>query len=298
MIDSGESAWETGAVAYDELAGRYDLVPLENRINRLMRGVSLSHLLNAFPAGSRVLEIGCGTGEEALALASRGVNVVPLDPSREMIRVARATSAERGLVDRVEFHQARARDLTRLPSSFHGPFDGGYASFSLAYEPDLRPIALALHRLLRPDARFLASVPSRLCLVEFLIAVGSAHPSYSGRRLSPSHGHKVGTHLVPIRTYTPDSLLQAFAPHFILEDMVALPLLVPPPYMNRLYSRFEGIADALERIDSKLGKHFPFRSVGDHFLARLQHVALDRTQPNLNDPKVRLGSKLAPNELG
>ncbi len=272
MIAALEPRWDEGAVAYDALAPRYDRVPEENRINRLMRTVSLDHLQAAFRSGSRVLELGCGTGDEALALAARGVRIVALDPSEEMVRLARSKAADRDLGGRVEFRRARARDLGPLRDSLGGPFDGGYASFSLAYEPDLAPVAAGLHAVLREGAPFLASVPSRLCLVEFLLAMGSGHPAFAGRRLSPWHGHKVGAHLVPIRAYTPQGLSHAMSPHFSLERVEALPAIVPPPYMNRVYERFDGLAEALERVDAALRPRFPFRSLGDHFLARLRRA--------------------------
>src|SRR6266511_3396613 len=211
-MTSSTPPWDLGTIAYDEIASRYDRVPLENRINRLMRSVSLARIVSTFPSGVRVLEIGCGTGDEAIALASRGVDVVAIDASREMVGLARSKSERRNLPGHVEFREAHARDLFSLKESLGGPFDGGYASFSLAYEPDLAPVARGLHALLRPRAQFLASVPSRLCLVEFLLALGSAHPAFAGRRLSEAHGHKVGAYRVPIRTYTPRGFLRAMAP--------------------------------------------------------------------------------------
>ena len=262
---------DLGATAYDELADRYDRIPVENRINRLMRRASLARIVSTFPPGSRILEVGCGTGDEALALAARGVQVVAIDASREMIRVARAKADRRGMDGHVEFREGHARDLPSLRDSLGASFDGGYASFSLAYEPDLTPVALGLHSLLRPGARFLASLPSRLCLVEFLVALGSGHPAVAGRRLSPIHGHKVGPYLVPIRTYTPGAFSRAMSPHFSMERVEALPAVVPPPYMNRVFARFDGLADALERADEKLRTRFPFRFLGDHFLADLRH---------------------------
>ena len=272
MIATHDPSWDGGTLAYDELADRYDRVPMENRINRLMRRASLARLLAAFPPGSRILEIGCGTGEEALALADRGVDVVALDVSEEMLRIARSKAVDRHLSDRVQFRWGHARDLRSMEGSLGTEFDGGYASFSLAYEPDLRPVGDGLHAVLREDARFLASVPSRFCLVEFVLAVGSGHPAFSGRRLSAWHNHKVGSHRVPIRTYTPRTFAEAMGSHFSLSGVEALPAIVPPPYMNRVYERFGGLAEALERADAGLRTRFPFRSLGDHFLAEFRHV--------------------------
>src|SRR5712691_9130953 len=71
--------------AYDEIASRYDLVLLENRINAYMRRTSLCELRTTFRPGMRVLDIGCGSGDEAIALAALGVEVVAIDPSQAML---------------------------------------------------------------------------------------------------------------------------------------------------------------------------------------------------------------------
>lgn len=272
MTESDEPEWSLAAAAYDAIASRYDRVPEENRINRHMRRLSLARLLATFRPSFRVLELGCGTGEEALALAAQEVRIVGVDPSEKMVGLARRKARARGLEDRVTFLRAAACDLPRVVAQIDPPFDGAYASFSLAYEPNLAPVAAALHALLRPRSVFLASVPSRVCLVEFLLALGSARPSYAGRRLRSWHGHKVGDAIVPLRTYTPRTLARVMAPHFVLRRTEALPSVVPPPYMNRWYGRLDGFADALERFDTVVRTRFPFRLVGDHFLAELQRT--------------------------
>jgi hypothetical protein len=83
----------------------------------------------------------------------------------------------------------------------------------------------------------------------------------------------VGARTVPIRSYTPRTFAEAMGPRFTLERVEALPAIVPPPYMNRAYSRFDGLADVLERADASFRSRFPFRSLGDHFLAELRHGA-------------------------
>src|SRR5450755_549032 len=60
-------------------------------------------------AGSRVLDLGCGPGRHALALARRGVAVVGVDHSEEFIALARQAAAAESLA--VEFRAADVRDL-------------------------------------------------------------------------------------------------------------------------------------------------------------------------------------------
>jgi len=165
---------DLGATAYDELADRYDRIPVENRINRLMRRASLARIVSTFPPGSRILEVGCGTGDEALALAARGVQVVAIDASREMIRVARAKADRRGMDGHVEFREGHARDLPSLRDSLGAPFDGGYASFSLAWSSSSWPLA--------PD-----TPPSRAVVYPRSMGTRWVRTSFRSGRTPPAH---------------------------------------------------------------------------------------------------------------
>jgi SAM-dependent methyltransferase len=70
-----------------------------------------------------VLDIGCGTGENALYLAGRGHAVFGLDGSATGIERARRKAAERGLP--VQFHVWDALELGRLRKSFETVIDVG-----------------------------------------------------------------------------------------------------------------------------------------------------------------------------
>jgi 2-polyprenyl-3-methyl-5-hydroxy-6-metoxy-1,4-benzoquinol methylase len=73
--------------------------------------------------GDRVLDVGCGTGENALYLASLGLEVTGVDWSERAIAAARAKAAQRRLT--VEFIAADALDLTALGRTFDSALDSG-----------------------------------------------------------------------------------------------------------------------------------------------------------------------------
>lgn len=70
-----------------------------------------------------VLDIGCGTGENALYLAGRGHAVFGLDGSATGIELARQKAAQRQLP--VQFHVWDALELGRLRKSFETVIDVG-----------------------------------------------------------------------------------------------------------------------------------------------------------------------------
>ncbi|HEX2561197.1 class I SAM-dependent methyltransferase [Phenylobacterium sp.] len=85
------------------------------------------------PAGSRILEVGTGTGRIAFALAEKGFEVVGVDLAPTMLRQARAklATADPQVAGRLTFVQG---DMTAL--SVDGPFAAAiYPFFTLAHAP-------------------------------------------------------------------------------------------------------------------------------------------------------------------
>src|SRR5271154_4792276 len=79
--------------AFDTLASRYDELWTRSVVGRSQRASVWRHIDPLFQAGETVLDLGCGTGEDALHLAAAGVRVRAFDKSSEMVRIA----SERGV---------------------------------------------------------------------------------------------------------------------------------------------------------------------------------------------------------
>ncbi|HYW13562.1 MAG TPA: class I SAM-dependent methyltransferase, partial [Longimicrobium sp.] len=76
------AAFDTVAPRFDERFGAWRSVAAQRRAVR-------RRLLDAFPPGASVLELGGGTGEDAAFLADAGRSVLLTDASPAMIEVAR-----------------------------------------------------------------------------------------------------------------------------------------------------------------------------------------------------------------
>lgn len=84
------------ARAFDAAAAGYDEAFTFTHLGRWYRTAARKWLEAAFRPGSHILELGCGTGEDALWLAGRGIRVTALDASPAMLEVARAKAAQAG----------------------------------------------------------------------------------------------------------------------------------------------------------------------------------------------------------
>ena len=134
-------------------------------------------------------------------------------------------------------------------------------------EADLRGVPAALHELLAPEAPFLAGVYNRWCLFEIL---GYGFTGQLGRAFGRvKNPVPVGSSrfCVDVFAYSPSDFVRLFRPHFSLDRLEAVPFLLPPSDLVQYAERFSRRFDQLARWDRALGPRWPFRWLGDHFLA-------------------------------
>jgi len=107
----------------------------------------LLHHDTGYPAGSRVLEAGCGVGAQTVELARRspGAAITAVDLSAESLAAAERRVREAGLSG-VRFQQA---DLLDLPFA-EASFDHVFLCFVLEHLPDPQRALRRLARVVRP----------------------------------------------------------------------------------------------------------------------------------------------------
>jgi ubiquinone/menaquinone biosynthesis C-methylase UbiE len=115
------------AAPFDRLAADYDRSFSASVIGQRMRAAVWRRLDAAFRPGERVLELNCGTGEDAVHMGGRGVRVLATDSSPAMLAVTRAKVARSGLTGLVEVAPLAIEQLARDRPA--GPFDGVLSNF-------------------------------------------------------------------------------------------------------------------------------------------------------------------------
>jgi len=251
-------AFDTIADGFDDRFGGWLSVAAQRRLVRRA-------LAEAFPIGARLLEIGGGTGEDALWLAERGREVVLTDASPAMARVAAAKLAGQAGAS-VEIAPAEA--LEGLAKQLAGSrlFDGAYSNFAaLNCVSDLAGFARGLARALRPGAPALLVLFGVFCPGEMLVEGLRGRPRNMFRRLAKGDvPARLGGRTFTVRYHRSKDIARALSPWFAPVARRGVGVFVPPSAAEPWISRRPKLLGGLEALDDVAAK--PLASLGDHVL--------------------------------
>lgn len=265
---SGAGYYDAVAAAFDSAAEEYDFTISRNHINTWIRRRSIEILLRLARPDDYLLEIGSGTGAEAIEVARHVRGIFALDVSQAMVDLLAAKVRARRLEGRVFPARLAASELPRVRDLLAGRRVRMAYSFNgaLNCEPKIGDFVEELAGLLQPGGIFVCSVRNTLCLTE---AVSHAVALQFGKMAPRKHQPvmvSVGGHDVPSIYYPPRGFARVFERRFKVEEMVALPGLLPPAYLNEYYLRLRRLTDAIERLDRLLSGHVPLKWYGDQTL--------------------------------
>ena len=260
---------------FDQLADTYDASFTDTRIGRALRDAVWSRLDLVFRDSERILEIGCGTGEDALRLAARGVNVVATDASPQMIEVARRKARGHEHADRIEF---RHLPMEEIGTALEGEsFDGLLSNFgAINCVRDLRSLIDAVAARLVPGAPLVWVVMGPYVPWEWMWFLLRGDWRRAFRRLRPGGVTWRGLTIA----YTSPAQMQALLrPHFSVRRVIPLGFALPPSYAAGWLERAPRIFGALSRLEQFAQRMDLFASCADHYLVEAIRLADRPAEP-------------------
>jgi ubiquinone/menaquinone biosynthesis C-methylase UbiE len=258
------------AQAFDTLANSYDVMFTDSKIGRAQRDVVWELLGRVIEPGMRILELNCGTGEDALYLARKGAAVVACDASPRMLERAGNRLQKENPDAAVHLMELPTERLAELRE---GPFDGGLSNFSgLNCVANVDQAALELARLLAPAAPLVLCVSTRVCVAEIIWFILLGQPRKAFRRLSGRTRSSISGFPVDVYYPTLRELKRAFLPWFRLRSCTGVGVAVPPSYLEGVVRRWPRLLVYQQAIDQRIA-HLPvFRVVGDHMLLHFERT--------------------------
>jgi ubiquinone/menaquinone biosynthesis C-methylase UbiE len=233
-------------------------------------------LLAAFAPGARLLELGGGTGEDALFLAAEGRRVHVTDGAPAMIARTRAKACAASLGSLVTAECVALEEFAAWAAARSGVrFDGAFSNFaSLNCVTDHAAIARGLSRVLRPGARALLVVfgPASPVEVAVLLARGRFRAAFRrfSRRPVPA---RVAGETFTVTYPAPRAFAAAFAPWFALRKTTGIGVFVPPSSAEPWVSHVPVAVAIAEVLDRAVAR--PLALLADHVLLDFTRTAAE-----------------------
>lgn len=261
----------TSGSAFDTVAATYDEAFTFTTLGRIYRRAVWRRLDTLFHPGFRILELNCGTGEDALYLASKGIQVLATDASASMLEQAERKAKERQLERLVQTAYLDLGDFSseaglRLLQRYDPPFDGAFSNFGgLNCVSDLQAVAQGLASLLEERAPVVLCLMGRLVPWEWIWYC--TRPGKAFRRLKANGAVWRG-----IRVYYPTirGVIRAFDGYFRPTRVAGIGFLLPPPYAESVARRVPRLVEWLDRLERGLEAVPPFARFADHYLLEFE----------------------------
>lgn len=255
---------------FDAAARDYDATFSATLLGRWLREAVREQLGAAFQSGQSVLDLGCGTGEDALWLAQRGVQVTATDGSGTMLDVACRKVRAAGVEARIDLQRL---DLAGLETWLvDRRFDGAFSSFgALNCLADRRPIARALHGSMPAGGRVVLVIMGPLCPWEIGWHLLHGQPRVAFRRLrSGLQAHAGGGGYLPVWYPSSRRVRREFSPFFRCRAQLGLGVLLPPTYLGHLVERHRDLFGRLAAWERRHSHLLPLAWFSDHYVLVLE----------------------------
>jgi ubiquinone/menaquinone biosynthesis C-methylase UbiE len=275
MITEGTIACYLGSAAgaaFDRIAQDYDQIFTDSLIGRAQRDAVWKVLTRTFRANEKVLELNCGTGEDAIFLAANGVSVLALDASPQMIVKAEQRLQQNSSQIPVVFCELPTERIGELDPK--AQFDGAFSNFSgLNCIADLDAVASSLAGLVKQGGRLVLCFSTRFCLIEILhyLAVGQWRKAF--RRCKGYSEVILDGMQFTVYYPTVREIRQSFGPDFRLDSCTGIGVTVPPSYLEAWARQHPRLFLLLRRLEERLAALPILRSTGDHVLLCFEKVS-------------------------
>jgi len=255
--------------AFSRTAKKYDAFADNHPHLTRMRNKVYAHIERFVPRDARLLELNCGTGIDAIALAKRGYIVHATDNAPGMLNQLSEKMARNDIDEKVTFQQCSFTELDKVQGA---PFDAIFSDLGgLNCIPDLSLVVAQLPHVLRPGGLITWVLMPPVCLWE-MAEIFRGHPHLAFRRFARNGTltHLEGLNFT-VYYFTPKKVLQWFGDDYECLRIEGLSVLTPTAESKNFAKRYTRLYRTLSWLDDRVAFRSPWRGWGDFFIITLRY---------------------------
>jgi SAM-dependent methyltransferase len=249
--------------AFNSYASIYDNHFTNTGIGKMQRGRVYYFLHQILFKPSEILELNCGTGEDARYLSLLGHSVTGTDLSESMIEIAN----EKTDGEKIKLYTCSIQNILSLNGE--EPFDIIFSNFgglNCLDKNDIYKSASDLYQLTKEEARLFLVVMGRKCIWERWYFRWKRDKGKAFRRLSKEgvltiiSGEEFMTYY-----YSPKEIAEIFSKYFAVEYVKPVGLFIPPSYLDKFFSNKKWLLLILQFAENIMGRLSFLSDYADHY---------------------------------
>jgi len=261
---------QKAAAAFSGQAPVFDDLYSSDTIIHYKRDRVRKHVLRNLTPGSSILELNCGTGEDAIYFAGKGYKIHATDISGGMLYQLVQKVGKHKMNKKISFELCSYTNLEELKNK--GPFDMVFSNFAgLNCTGDLDKVLASLSSLLNPNGLVTFVILPKFCLWEtVLLFKGKFRTAF--RRFFSSRGRsaRVEGNYFKCWYYNPSYITKRLKNDFELIGVEGLCAIVPPSYMEGFAEKHPASFKFLRKWENRLKTKWPWRYIGDYYIISLR----------------------------
>jgi ubiquinone/menaquinone biosynthesis C-methylase UbiE len=260
--------------AFDQVANNYDLYFSQSQIGLAQREIVYRYLIKNLPENKTlsILELNCGTGEDAIFFAKKRCTVLATDISINMLNIAKQKVDSEKLNDNIKFKQV---DIVQIENeNFEHKFDLIFSNFgglNCVDRSGLEKFSHSIKKYLNNSGRLIFIIMSDSCIWEkfyFLIKMKFKE----SRRRKIKSGIQVNLNGSSVKTYyySPKEVEKIFSHSFNILSQKPIGFFIPPSYLEKFFRHKSKTFNFLKNLESIFSNFSFLSSYSDHFLVDFQ----------------------------
>lgn len=255
--------------SFDTAASKYDATFTHSVIGKLQRGYVYKHLSETLRKGNpkTILEINCGTGEDAIWLAKKDIKIIATDISEEMIAVAK----NKGHLKNLQFETA---DINLLNIQFQDKkFDLVFSNFGGLNCLDRNELALFFKNaseILSEKGQLALVIMPKNTLWEQLYFLLKGNFRTVFRRKKESVIANVDGEKVTTYYFNPKETVNLASDYFDFKQLNPIGLFVPPSYLEPFFKNKKILTSALNTLENAVTDYSFLSRYADHYFIVFQ----------------------------
>jgi len=263
-------------LAFNSYAAEYDNHFTRSPIGILQRKRVFRFLLPLLDPKKNVLEINCGTGEDALSMAPLVNSVLATDISTGMIEAANLKK-EKSKLSNVTF---KAADIREIPEHLRSPFDLLFSDFgglNCLSPEELKQFSQSISSFISPGGKLVLVIMGKKCIWENFFFLKQKDKRYKRRNTTKGIETKINDSTFLTYYYAPSEISTLFSGNFSTSLIKPIGLFIPPSYLNPYFANKKWALGLLNFFE-KLSGGFSFTAnYADHYL-----IILEKNQSSVN----------------